>query len=262
MGESLSRPPEDKNQETKRWEGDKNLDNETLIKECNAAFKNIMERVAEDYYLLPDSGSSLPTKVMVKRLKSRLKSLLKSLLKAPSKLDKIEEKNPYFPIIHRMIDAINAGILAVELALYTGKEEDRKEEDREEDRKRFNRERFEYIRKKALSIAVNWLGIYYATDESVVEEKIANSIIQINGRAIRKTWEQITAVFETLNETLNDFVTKNNLQEELPIQIVKDQNDGSFTIITSFLGQKICFRLPAPVFPEVPTDQQQTLPTN
>jgi hypothetical protein len=149
-----------------------------------------------------------------------------------------------------MIDAINAGILAVELALYTGKEE--------EDRKRLKSQLEKNIKRTTLSIAVNWLGIYYATDESVVEEKIANSIRKINRRVIRNTWEQITAVFETLN----DFVTKNNLQEELQTQIVKDQNDGSFTIITSFLGQKICFRLPAPVFPEVPPDQQQTLPTN
>ena len=110
----------------------------------------------------------------------------------------------------------------------------------------------------ALSIAVNWLGIYYATDKSVVGEEIADSIRNINLRAIRNTWEQITAVFETLN----DYVTKNNLQEELQTQIIKNENDGSFTIITGFLGQKIHFRLPPPVFPEVPPDQQQILPTN
>jgi len=195
---------------------------------------------------------------MVRRLRRLLKITIRSLLKAPSKLDKMKEnpylkKNPYFQIIHRMIDAINTEILAVGLALYTG-------EGGEEDRKRLKSQLEKNIKIVALSIAVNWLGIYYATDKSVVGEEIADSIRNINLRAIRNTWEQITAVFETLN----DYVTKNNLQEELQIQIVKDENDGSFTIIMPFLGQEIRFRLPPPppVFPEVSPDEQQTLPTN
>ena len=193
---------------------------------------------------------------MVRRLRRLLKITIRSLLKAPSKLDKMKEnpylkKNPYFQIIHRMIDAINTEILAVGLALYTG-------EGGEEDRKRLKSQLEKNIKIVALSIAVNWLGIYYATDKSVVGEEIADSIRNINLRAIRNTWEQITAVFETLN----DYVTKNNLQEELQIQIVKDENDGNFTIIMPFLGQEIHFHLPSPVFPEGLPDQQQILPTN
>jgi hypothetical protein len=197
----------------------KNLDNET-IKECNAAFEEIKKKLE----------SSLPREVIVK---------------APSKLDQMviaDGDNPYFQIINPMINAITGAILASPLSL--GKEEDREELKSQ-------------LEKNILSIAVNWLGICYATDESVVGKKIANSIRNINGSTIWNTWKQIIAVFKTLND---DYFTKNNLQEELQTQIVKDENDGSFTI--RFLGQEIHFRLPPPVFPEVPPDEQQTLPTN
>jgi len=186
----------------------------------------------------------------VEGLRRLLEIRMQSLLKAPSKLDQIEimdGENPYFQIINPMINAITGAILKVQLAfrLALGKEEDR-EELRSQ------------LEKNILSAAVNWLGIYYATDKSVVGEEIADSIRNINLRAIRNTWEQITAVFETLN----DYITENNLQKELQTQIVKDENDGSFTIIMPFLGQEIHFHLPSPVFPEGLPDQQQILPTN
>jgi len=227
----------------------KNLDDETIT-ECNAAFEKIKKRVTETDYLSPDLESSSPSEVMVRRLRRLLKITIRSLLKAPSELDQMviaDGDNPYFQIINPMINAITSAIFKVQLAspLSSGKEEDREELKSQ-------------LEKNILSIAVNWLGICYATDESVVGKKIANSIRNINGSNIWDTWEQIKAVFEKLN----DYVTKNNLQEELQTQIVKDENDGSFTIIMLFLGQEIRFRLPPPVFPEGLPDEQQTLPTN
>jgi hypothetical protein len=117
-----------------------------------------------------------------------------------------------------------------------------------------------------LQIAINWLGICYATgyatdeskDKSVVEEKIANSIKEKGGTIILRFWKKITKILEQLNH----YLTKKDSRTELQTQIVKS-DDGSFTIIASSLNQQVKLLLPpASVLLEASSDQQQTLPTN
>jgi len=62
------------------------------------------------------------------------------------------------------------------------------------------------LKDSVLSATINWLGIYYAMDATVVGQKIADSIRQ--NHHIQNIWNQLS---EILNQLLND----PNLKQEL-----------------------------------------------
>jgi len=191
---------------------------EEFVQECAEAYQKILQTISA---------------------KIHNHNLVQKFLRSPSNLG-YEKTNyemiGYYRIINQMVNSIQELKMTTLIIdrFYQGKYETETSAE------------LPNLKDSVLSATINWLGIYYAMDATVVGQKIADSIRQ--NHHIQNIWNQ-------LSETLNQLLNNPNLKQELQTNGVKIQANagGGFDISVTLLeaqgGESIFYHIYPPQTP-------------